>query len=96
MSPPKTESELRREIIQDEDRYAALVAKVETRLAGPDGPITDHERRVRELEKWQWRMMGVGICVSFLMTIFVGVSTWTVTASVENLINRLPPAGRTK
>ena|ERR1017187_8332601 len=98
MAPPPTQTEhdLRLAILQDEDRYAAIVAKLEGRLAGPDGPITDHERRLREVEKWQWRMMGVGMCVSLLMTVFVGVSTWTVTTSVEALLIRLPAAGRVK
>lgn len=81
MSPTKTEQDLKRAILEDQDRFATAKQ------------ADDHETRIRDLEKWQFRMMGVGLCVGFLMTIFVGVSTWTVTTSVENLMNRLPPTG---
>lgn len=92
MAPTKTEAELRQIILQEEERYAAIVEKLEGRLAGPAGPITDHEERIRALEKWQWKTVGVHMCVGILVMAFTGICTSIVTKNIEQVLEKIPAA----
>ena len=93
MNPPKTEHELRQIILEDEDRYARMVEKLEARMMGPNGPVTDHETRMRALENWRAWMTGVGFCVNAITLVAIGVCTWMVTSGMAEIVQRLPPVG---
>lgn len=78
MSPTKTEAELKREIFEDQERYASAKQ------------IEDHERRLRDLETWRSWMTGVGFCVNAVVLVAIGVCTWMVTSGIAEVLQRLP------
>lgn len=93
----------RRDILLDEERLARIVQAVATPIASAvmvafaTGPVKeradDHEGRLRELEKWQWKQIGINVVLSTFVTVFVGISTWFVTsglAQVAERIERIP------
>lgn len=40
------------------------VERIETRISGY--PIADHENRIRHLEAWQWRAIGIATAIGLL------------------------------
>lgn len=66
MSPTRpTETELKRTILEEESRIASLDEKMELRIMKL---IDDHEGRLRDVEKWQWRTMGIFMVLGALLT----------------------------
>lgn len=72
--PPSPE-ELKRNVLEDEHRIASFDEKLEIRMLR----ITDdHETRIRDMEKWQWRHTGI-------LLIVTGVATWLITDDIQTL-----------
>lgn len=92
MAPIRTESDIKREIIEEEARHATAIEKLEMRLSGPKGPIADHEERLRSLERWQRWMAGIGVSVALVASMLVGIAQSVIADDIRQIRERIVAA----
>lgn len=75
----------KRRILEGADIVADVDAAIGRHLNRPLEDIRDHEERLRDLEKWQWKQTGIHVCASILVTIVVSACTWSITDQMRRV-----------
>ncbi len=83
---------------RDSDRQVLVTADSKALDAAAEArvmkEIDDHETRIRDMERQLWKMAWVNVCAGIFVTIFTGVCTWTVTTSMQQVVDRVTAVGR--